>query len=103
MIFGKKKELTDAEKMKMLDELLAMRAIALEVRITLDGISIECKSNAIAKKAMLEVGKVSEQDFEAAADIMKKAGHEIGEVLKKYGDEVIDESKKKDKEQPVTA
>ena len=28
---------------------------------------------------------------------MKKAGHEIGEVLKKYGDEVIDEGKTKDK------
>lgn len=91
MIFGKKKELTDAEKRKMLDELLAMRAIALEVRITLDGISIECKSNVIAKKAMLEVGKVSERDFDAAVDIVKKAGYEIGEVLKKYGDEVIDE------------
>nr|DAG69764.1 MAG TPA: hypothetical protein [Caudoviricetes sp.] len=97
MIFGKKKELTDAEKMKMVDELLAMRALTLNVRMTLDGIVVECKSNAIAKKAMLEVVKVSERDFDAAVDIVKKAGYEIGEVLKKYGDEVIDESEKKDK------
>lgn len=99
MIFGKKKELTDAEKMKMLDELLAMRAIALEVRITLDGISIECKSNAIAKKAMLEVAKVSERDFDTAVDIVTRAGYELGRVLKKYGDEVevTDEGKTKDK------
>lgn len=98
MIFGKKKELTDAEKLKMVDELLAMRALTLNVRMTLDGIVVECKSNAIAKKAMLEVAKVSERDFDAAVDIMKKAGYEIGEVLKKYGDEVIDESETKDKD-----
>lgn len=99
MIFGKKKELTDAEKLKMVDELLAMRALTLDVRVTLDGIAIECKSNAIAKKAMLEVAKVSERDFDTAVDIMTRAGYELGRVLKKYGDEVevTDEGKTKDK------
>lgn len=99
MIFGKKKELTDAEKLKMVDELLAMRALTLNVRMTLDGIVVECKSNAIAKKAMLEVAKVSERDFDTAVDIMTRAGYELGRVLKKYGDEVevTDEGKTKDK------
>lgn len=99
MIFGKKKELTDAEKLKMVDELLAMRALTLNVRMTLDGIVVECKSNAIAKKVMLEVAKVSERDFDTAVDIMTRAGYELGRVLKKYGDEVevTDEGKTKDK------
>lgn len=99
MIFGKKKELTDAEKLKMVDELLAMRALTLDVRMTLDGIVVECKSNAIAKKVMLEVAKVSERDFDTAVDIMTRAGYELGRVLKKYGDEVevTDEGKTKDK------
>lgn len=99
MIFGKKKELTDAEKLKMVDELLAMRVLTLNVRMTLDGIVVECKSNAIAKKAMLEVAKVSERDFDTAVDIMTRAGYELGRVLKKYGDEVevTDEGKTKDK------
>lgn len=99
MIFGKEKELTDAEKLKMVDELLAMRALTLNVRMTLDGIAVECKSNAIAKKAMLEVAKVSERDFDTAVDIMIRAGYELGRVLKKYGDEVevTDEGKTKDK------
>lgn len=99
MIFGKKKELTDAEKLKMVDELLAMRVLALNVRMTLDGIVVECKSNAIAKKVMLEVAKVSERDFDTAVDIMTRAGYELGRVLKKYGDEVevTDEGKTKDK------
>lgn len=99
MIFGKKKELADAEKLKMVDELLAMRVLTLDVRMTLDGIVVECKSNAIAKKVMLEVAKVSERDFDTAVDIMLRAGHELGRVLKKYGDEVevTDEGKTKDK------
>lgn len=99
MIFGKKKELTDAEKLKMVDELLAMRALTLNVRMTLDGIVVECKSNAIAKKVMLEVAKVSERDFDTAVDIMTRAGYELGRVLKKYGDEVevTDEGKTRDK------
>lgn len=99
MIFGKKKELTDAEELKMVDELLAMRALTLNVRMTLDGIVVECKSNAIAKKVMLEVAKVSERDFDTAVDIMTRAGYELGRVLKKYGDEVevTDEGKTKDK------
>lgn len=99
MTFGKKKELTDAEKLKMVDELLAMRALTLNVRMTLNGIVVECKSNAIAKKAMLEVAKVSERDFDTAVDIMTRAGYELGRVLKKYGDEVevTDEGKTKDK------
>lgn len=99
MIFGKKKELTDAEKLKMVDELLAMRVLTLNVRMTLDGIVVECKSNALAKKAMLEVAKVSERDFDTAVDIMTRAGYELGRVLKKYGDEVevTNEGKTKDK------
>lgn len=99
MTFGKKKELTDAEELKMVDELLAMRALTLNVRMTLDGIVVECKSNAIAKKVMLEVAKVSERDFDTAVDIMTRAGYELGRVLKKYGDEVevTDEGKTKDK------
>ena len=102
MIFGKKKETTedvkkeDVEKMKMITELLDLRAVSLDVKITLEGVAIECKTNKIAKGILLDVCGVSEEDFRGVVNIMKKAGQEIGETLELYG-EVLNESEKKDK------
>lgn len=95
MIFKKKKE-TDLEEINKLAELLDLRAISLDVKVTLDGVNVECKSNKIAKRLLLDVLGVSEDDFKIVIDIMTKAGQEIGAVLEKYG-EVLNESKKKDK------
>lgn len=101
MIFGKKKEtetVKDIKEREMFAELLNLRAISLDVKTTLDGVNVECKTNKIAKRLLLDVFGVSEEDFESVVDIMKKAGHEIGTVLRKYAKEVIDESETKDKD-----
>lgn len=86
----------DIKKRKMIGELLDLRAISLDVKLTLEGANVECKTNKIAKRLLLDVFGVSEEDFEIVIDIMTKAGQEIGAVLEKYG-EVLNESKKKDK------
>ena len=102
MIFGEKKEtetVNDIKKRKMIAELLDLRAISLDVKLTLDGVNVECKVNKIAKSLLLDISDMSEEDFESITDIMRKAGQEIGTVLEKY----VNESTKKDKEQPVTA
>lgn len=99
MMFGKKKEtatVEDIKEVKTLAELLDLRAISLDVKLTLEGANVECKSNKIAKRLLLDVLGVSEDDFKIVIDIMTKAGQEIGAVLEKYG-EVLNESKKKDK------
>lgn len=96
MIFGKKKE-TDLEEIKKPTELLDLRAISLDVKVTLEGVTVECKTNKIAKRAIVDIYGVSEDDFNAATDIMVNAGKEVSAVLRKYGDEVIDEGKTKDK------
>lgn len=95
MIFKKKKE-TDLEEINKLAELLDLRAISLDVKVTLNGVNVECKANEIAKRLLLDIFGVSEEDFESIADIMRKTGQEIGAVLEKYG-EMLNESKKKDK------
>lgn len=98
MMFKKKETETveDIKKRKMIGELLDLRAISLDVKLTLEGANVECKSNKIAKRLLLDVLGVSEDDFKIVIDIMTKAGQEIGAVLEKYG-EVLNESKKKDK------
>lgn len=98
MISKKKKEI-DLEEMNKLAELLNLRAISLDVKVTPDGVNVECKVNKIAKRLLLDLFGVSEEDFKSIADIMSKTGQEIGTVLEKY----VNESKKKDEEQPVTA
>lgn len=102
MIFKKKKE-TDLEEINKLAELLNLRAVSLDVKVTLDGVNVECKVNEIAKRLLLDIFGVSEEDFESLADIVSKTAHEIGTILEKYAKEVVNESTKKDKEQPVTA
>lgn len=99
MMFKKKETETveDIKKRKMIAELLDLRAISLDVKTTLDGVNVECKTNKIAKRLLLDVFGVSEEDFESVVDIMKKAGREIGAILEKYAKEVIDESETKDK------
>lgn len=97
MIFGEKKEtktVNDIKKRKMIAELLDLRAISLDVKLTLDGVNVECKVNKIAKSLLLDISDMSEEDFESITDIMRKTGQEIGTVLEKY----VNESKKKDKE-----
>lgn len=98
MMFKKKEIETveDIKKRKMIGELLDLRAISLDVKLTLEGANVECKSNKIAKRLLLDVLGVSEDDFKIVIDIMTKAGQEIGAVLEKYG-EVLNESKTKDK------
>lgn len=98
MIFETKNE-TDLEKINKLAESLDLRAISLDVKVTLDNINIEYRFNGIAKRVLLDIFGVSEEDFESITNIMMKTGHEISTVLGKY----TNESKKKDKEQPVTA
>jgi hypothetical protein len=96
MIFGEKKEtetVNDIKKRKMIAELLDLRAISLDVKLTLDGVNVECKVNKIAKSLLLDISDMSEEDFESITDIMRKTGQEIGTVLEKY----VNESKKKDK------
>lgn len=97
MIFGEKKEtetVNDIKKRKMIAELLDPRAISLDVKLTLDGVNVECKVNKIAKSLLLDISDMSEEDFESITDIMRKTGQEIGTALEKY----VNESKKKDKE-----
>ena len=97
MIFGEKKEtetVNDIKKRKMIAELLDLRAISLDVKLTLDGVNVECKVNKIAKSLLLDISDMSEEDFESITDIMRKTGQEIGTVLEKY----VNESKKKDTE-----
>ena len=96
MIFGEKKETKtakDIKERKMLAELLDFRAISLDVKVTPDGVVVECRSNEIAKRLLLNIYGISEEDFESLADIARKTGQEINTALEKY----IDESKKKDK------
>lgn len=96
MIFGEKKEtetVNDIKKRKMIAELLDLRAISLDVKLTLDGVNVECKVNKIAKSLLLDISDMSEEDFESITDIMRKTGQEIGTILEKY----TNESKKKDK------
>lgn len=95
MIFGEKKEtetVNDIKKRKMIAELLDLRAISLDVKLTLDGVNVECKSNGIAKRLLLDISDMSEEDFESITDIMMKTGQEISTILEKY----TNESKKKD-------
>lgn len=93
MMFETKNE-TDLEKINKFAELLNLSAISLYVKVTLDDINVEFKSNGIAKRLLLDIFGVSEEDFESITSIMMKTGHEINTVLEKY----TDESKKKDKE-----
>ncbi len=92
MIFETKNE-TDLEKINKLAESLDLRAISLDVKVTLDNINIEYRFNGIAKRVLLDIFGVSEEDFESITNIMMKTGHEISTVLRKY----TNESKKKDK------
>lgn len=91
MIFETKNG-TDLEKINKLAELLDLRAISLDVKVTLDGVNVECRVNKLAKRLLLDISDMSEEDFESITDIMRKAGQEIGTVLEKY----VNESKKKD-------
>ena len=101
MIFETKNE-TDLEKINKFAELLNLRAISLDVKLTLDGVNVECKVNKIAKRLLLDLFGMPEEDFENLADIMTKTAHEIDTILEKYAKEVTNESTKKDEEQPVT-
>lgn len=101
MIFETKNG-TDLEKINKFAELLNLRAISLDVKVTLDGVAVECKSNGIAKRLLSDIYGMSEEDFESLTDIMSKTAHEIGTILEKYAKEVTNESTKKDKKQPVT-
>ena len=102
MIFETKNE-TDLEKINKFAELLNLRAISLDVKVTLDGANVECKVNEIAKRLLLDIFGVSEEDFESITNIMMKTAHEVGTILEKHAKEVTNESTKKDKKQPVTA
>jgi hypothetical protein len=101
MIFETKNE-TDLEKINKFAELLNLRAISLDVKVALDGVNVECKVNEIAKRLLLDIFGMPEEDFESLADIVSKTAHEIGTILEKYAKEVTNESTKKDEEQPVT-
>lgn len=92
MISKNKKE-TDLEKINKFAELLNLRAISLDVKVVPGGVNVECNVNEIAKRLLLDIFGMPEEDFESLADIMRKAGQEIGTVLEKY----VNESKKKDK------
>lgn len=102
MIFETKNG-TDLEKINKFAELLNLRAIPLDVKVALDGVNVECKVNEIAKRLLLDIFGMPEEDFESLADIVSKTAHEIGTILEKYAKEVTNESTKKDEEQPVTA
>lgn len=102
MIF-ETKNVTDLEKINKFAELLNLRAISLDVKVALDGVNVECKVNEIAKRLLLDIFGMPEEDFESLADIVSKTAHEIGTILEKYAKEVTNESTKKDEEQPVTA
>ena len=102
MIFETKNG-TDLEKINKFAELLNLRAISLEVKVALEGVNVECKVNEIAKRLLLDIFNMPEEDFESLADIVSKTAHEIGTILEKYAKEVTNESTKKDEEQPVTA
>lgn len=101
MIFETKNG-TDLEKINKFAELLNLRAISLDVKVTLDGVNVECKVNEIAKRLLLGISDMSEEDFESITDIMRKTAHEVCTILEKYAKEVTNESTKKDKKQPVT-
>lgn len=101
MIFETKNG-TDLEKINKFAELLNLRAISLDVKVALDGVNVECKVNKIAKRLLLDIFGMPEEDFESLADIVSKTAHEIGTILEKYAKEVTNESTKKDEEQPVT-
>lgn len=101
MIFETKNG-TDLEKINKFAELLNLRAISLDVKVTLDGVNVECKVNKIAKRLLLDILSMPEEDFESLADIVSKTAHEVGTILEKYAKEVTNESTKKDKKQPVT-
>jgi hypothetical protein len=102
MIFETKNG-TDLEKINKFAELLNLRAISLDVKVAPNGVNVECKVNEIAKRLLLDIFGMPEEDFESLADIVSKTAHEIGTILEKYAKEVTNESTKKDKEQPVTA
>lgn len=102
MIFETKNG-TDLEKINKFAELLNLRAISLDVKVVPGGISVECNVNEIAKRLLLDIFGMPEEDFESLADIVSKTAHEIGTILEKYAKEVTNESTKKDKKQPVTA
>lgn len=102
MISKKKKE-TDLEGINKLAELLILSPISLDVKVALDGVNVECKVNEIAKTLLLDIFGVSEDDFESITDIMRKRGQEIGQEIGTVLGKYTNESKKKDKEQPVTA
>lgn len=101
MIFETKNG-TDLEKINKFAELLNLRAISLDVKVALNGVNVECKVNEIAKRLLLDIFGMPEEDFESLADIVSKTAHEIGTILEKYAKEVTNESTKKDEEQPVT-
>lgn len=101
MIFETKNG-TDLEKINKFAELLNLRAISLDVKVALGGVNVECKVNEIAKRLLLDIFGMPEEDFESLADIVSKTAHEIGTILEKYAKEVANESTKKDKKQPVT-
>lgn len=101
MIFETKNG-TDLEKINKFAELLNLRAISLDVKVALNGVNVECKVNEIAKRLLLDIFNMPEEDFESLADIVSKTAHEIGTILEKYAKEVVNESTKKDEEQPVT-
>lgn len=101
MIFETKNG-TDLEKINKFAELLNLRAISLDVKVALDGVNVECNVNKIAKRLLLDIFGMPEEDFESLVDIVSKTAHEIGTILEKYAKEVTNESTKKDEEQPVT-
>ena len=101
MIFETKNG-TDLEKINKFAELLNLRAISLDVKVAPNGVNVECKVNEIAKRLLLGIFGMPEEDFENLADIVIKTAREIGTILEKYAKEVTNESTKKDKEQPVT-
>lgn len=101
MIFETKNG-TDLEKINKFAELLNLRAISLDVKVAPNGVNVECKVNEIAKRLLLDIFGMPEEDFESLADIVSKTAHEIGTILEKYAKEVTNESTKKDEEQPVT-
>jgi hypothetical protein len=101
MIFETKNG-TDLEKINKFAELLNLRAISLDVKVAPNGVNVECKVNEIAKRLLLDIFGMPEEDFESLADIVSKTAHEIGTILEKYAKEVTNESTKKDKKQPVT-
>lgn len=74
MLKKKKTEtVEDIKKRKMTAELLDLRASSLDFKIPLEGVSVERTISKTAKRLLIDVFGVSEDDFKTVINIMTKA------------------------------